>query len=321
MVGTVIMAFTHELSALAAQQSEPLLWIIDTAPFFLGAFAGVAGWRQDRVEALVADLREEIREREVAEGRAAQARALGELVREIQQVSRQLSLSAEEVSAASAQQAFGASEQAAAIAQTRATVSDVAEEARQIGVLAAQADRDTHATQARSDELAEGLQSLFRRTAEVKDLLDQVRLIAERSELLSLNAALEGLRAGEAGQGFALVAEQMQQLAGEVAGTVDDLQRLNTAIAQASDASRAALVATTTSTAQALSNNQAIRARTLRQEGSMAQVELSIGEIAEVTHQVAAISDQLQGAASRLAASVAGLDLRVGAIEVDDEVC
>lgn len=57
IIGTLLEAYlrlgTITPSALAeVQASEPLLWIINTAPFFLGVFAGMAGARQDRADAL-----------------------------------------------------------------------------------------------------------------------------------------------------------------------------------------------------------------------------------------------------------------------------
>ena len=51
---------------LAAQAATPLLWIIDTAPVFLGAFAAVGGIRQDRVHALNGELEARVAERTAA---------------------------------------------------------------------------------------------------------------------------------------------------------------------------------------------------------------------------------------------------------------
>ncbi|MGH2524396.1 MAG: hypothetical protein ACRDH2_17960, partial [Anaerolineales bacterium] len=62
LLATGIVFFTRALpfnlpGAIEAQRSEPLLWIIDTAPFFLGLFAAIAGRREDRLRYAYARLR------------------------------------------------------------------------------------------------------------------------------------------------------------------------------------------------------------------------------------------------------------------------
>ncbi len=62
VAATLIEAVTRHgrISAVGAAQQSPALWIIDTAPLFLGLFAGFAGWQQDRNIALEADRRGQV---------------------------------------------------------------------------------------------------------------------------------------------------------------------------------------------------------------------------------------------------------------------
>ncbi|MCA9695952.1 MAG: methyl-accepting chemotaxis protein, partial [Myxococcales bacterium] len=64
-----------------------------------------------------------------------------------------------------------------------------------------------------TDEMAGRIRVLSAHNSSIETMLDLIREIAERSDLLALNGSLEATRAGEAGRGFALVAAEMRRLA------------------------------------------------------------------------------------------------------------
>jgi methyl-accepting chemotaxis protein len=62
-----------------------------------------------------------------------------------------------------------------------------------------------------------------RRTTDITSIVDTINLIAERTNLLSLNASIEAARAGDAGRGFAVVAEEIRNLADRSARATADI--------------------------------------------------------------------------------------------------
>lgn len=244
---------------------------------------------------------------------------LGQAILQIRRAALEVGQAAVELDATAALQSGGMTEQSAAVAETRATVSHVSREAQDIESMASVVDERTKATLRQSGELERGLTELIRTTERSGELLDEVRGIADKSDLLALNASLEGVRAGEAGRGFALVAAQMQQLAERVRLTVDDLQALNAQVASHSQQSRTAMVATATEAEGAMLAATEIRERAARQGRAMSQVDQSVAEISEVTHRVASGTEQLRSASTRLVDLVRSIEQAVSTFELESE--
>ena len=226
--------------------------------------------------------------------------AISSAVGDIRSVAQELAAACSQLSATASNQASGAAEQAAAVAQTRAMVSEVSAAAGRIRGLAEEVDGRTRATGEQAQRLHAGLTGLIRNSGRVGTLLEEVRGIADKSDLLALNASLEGVRAGEAGRGFTLVAHQMQDLAKRVRASVLELQDLNDQVGRASGESQAAMDATFGEASTASRSAGDIRQEAEQQSESMRQVQLSVEQIGQVTHTVAAGAAQLERSARQL---------------------
>lgn len=135
---------------------------------------------------------------------------------------------------------------AAAINQFSATSMDISSNAESASQLAKNADEHStqnqealshsvatiHQLSGNMEKAQQTINSLNTHTASIGQVLEVIKGVSEQTNLLALNAAIEAARAGEAGRGFAVVADEVRQLAHrtqqstqEIEDTVSQLQK------------------------------------------------------------------------------------------------
>lgn len=227
---------------------------------------------------------------------------LNETITLIAETTEDIASGSEEATMAAATIAQGASEQAASAEEISASVEQMASTIQQNTENALDTERIS--TQAAKSIMAvnESSQKSLEAIRLISEKIKVINDIAEKTDILAINAAIEAARAGDHGKGFAVVAAEVRKLAEvsqKAAIEINGLSTLSLKTTEESGLQMSKLIPDIQKTAQLI---QEVSEASNEQSSGATQIAKAVDQFSQVTQQNSASSEELSSNAQELAA-------------------
>jgi methyl-accepting chemotaxis protein len=238
---------------------------------------------------------------------ATLVRQVSESAREVTLAAKNLAVSAEQVAASSHRQNDTSLAASGAVDQMVSAITSIAQSTEGVHEQSRESLRRSHEGNVSLSKLigeiavvestVKGIASAVREfvdsTVAITNMTKEVRDIADQTNLLALNAAIEAARAGEQGRGFAVVADEVRKLAEKSAGSASEIDSITRALSNRSDAVQVSIQEGLNHLVSSQESLEAVAEVLGEASGSVSRVGKGLDAIANATEEQKRVSGEV----------------------------
>lgn len=244
---------------------------------------------------------------------------LNEIVSQIMEASNNVAISSSEMSSTATLLSQGANEQASSAEQISSSIEEMTTTIQQNSDNAHQTEKIAVTS---SQGINEVNQASLKSLEAIRQIVEKIKVInniAEKTDILAINAAIEAARAGEHGKGFAVVAAEVRKLAEtsqKAAIEINNLSAGSLRITEDTSLLMSKIIPDIQRTAQLV---QEIAASSSEQSSGANQIAGAIDQLSQVTQQNSASAEELSSSSEELASQAAMLKTTISFFKINKQ--
>ncbi|MBN2275932.1 MAG: methyl-accepting chemotaxis protein [Bacteroidales bacterium] len=226
---------------------------------------------------------------------------LREVITNIGQAAENVASGSKQISSSAQSLASGANEQASA---TEEASSSLEEMSASISQNSANATQSSSITKEIKDKISSIVASVDETSTAMRAIVEKIAIIndiADKTDLLAINAAIEAARAGEHGKGFAVVASEIRELAESSLKSATEIETVSKNSLKKAENSNTLLNDLAPEIIKASDMVQEIAAASIEQSAGTEQVNQALQQLNQVTQQNSALSEEMSSSSEELA--------------------
>jgi methyl-accepting chemotaxis protein len=240
--------------------------------------------------------------------------ALNEMVLRLNEIVVQISESAQNVSSGSSQLsstavqiAQGSNEQASSAEEVSASIEEMNSTIQQNSDNSVQTEKIANSASQGIIDVGNAAQKSLEATKQIVEKIRVINDIAEKTDILAINAAIEAARAGEHGKGFAVVASEVRKLAETSQRAAVEINNLSSTCLKLTEEGGTLMMKLIPEIQRTATLVQEISSASSEQSAGASQITKAIEQLSQVTQQNSAAAEEMSSTAEELASQAESL--------------